>query len=255
MKYLVLVKQVPDVSEISVDMNGNLIRKGVPSILNPYCEYAMDLACRIRTGEDTIIVATMGPPQAESALFRCLELGADEAYLLSDRDFAGADTFSTSTVLAAFIGKYAPDSSLIFCGKQAVDGDTAQVPSELAALLGRDLFCYCEDLSISDGMTAVENYGTERMVCRVPPGSVVSVSKGDTNRRLPSISDHIAARSKKIIRLGRDDLGLDPSETGMKGSKTRIVRSFSSVPARRGETVDGTDPKHAADIILNEVRG
>jgi len=135
MKIVVCVKQVPEITDVNVNPEtGTLIREGVTSILNPFCEYALDHAVRLKSAlEDTEVIAvTMGPLQAKSALYRCLELGADRALLVSDRKFAGADTWATALTLSAAIKAAEPDFDLVIMGKQAIDGDTAQVGPEVA---------------------------------------------------------------------------------------------------------------------------
>ncbi|MFX1368475.1 MAG: electron transfer flavoprotein subunit beta/FixA family protein, partial [Promethearchaeota archaeon] len=136
MKIIVPVKQVPEVADVKVnEETGTLIRDGVPSILNPFCELAVEAAIRLKEahgGEVTII--TMGPPQAKEALWKALAMGGDEAILMTDRIFAGADTWATAFTLAQQIKKMEYD--IIICGKQAIDGDTAQVGPEIAELLG-----------------------------------------------------------------------------------------------------------------------
>lgn len=137
MKILVCVKQVPDTTEVRIDRETNTLqRQDVPSILNPFDRHALEEALRVkeRCG-GTVSVLTMGPLQAQEVLKECLALGADEAVLVSDKAFAGADTLATSRTLAAAIAKLQP-AELIFCGKQAIDGDTAQVGPELAGYLG-----------------------------------------------------------------------------------------------------------------------
>ena len=141
MNILVCIKQVPDTTEIKIDpVTNTLIRDGVPSIVNPFDAYALEMALRLKDQQDaTVIVMSMGPPQAKSALKECLAVGADKAYLVSDRAFGGSDTLATSYILSRAIraveektGKF----DLIFCGKQAIDGDTAQVGPEIAEQLG-----------------------------------------------------------------------------------------------------------------------
>ena len=162
MRYLVFVKQVPDTTLIEVDEQGNLRREGVPSILDPYSEHALELALNLRSEGDSVTVVTMGPPQATAALRRCLEIGADEAYLLSDRAFAGADTYATSRTLTAFVEKFGECPDLILFGKQAADGDTAQVPAEVAEMLGADQFYYVTKAEPSgEGFEVVQDYGDE----------------------------------------------------------------------------------------------
>ncbi len=148
MHYIVFVKQVPDTDLISVDEKGNLLREGVPSVLDPYSEHALELALRIKTENDTICVVTMGPAQAESALRRCLELGADEAYLLTDRAFAGADVYATARTLSAFVKKCVPDFDLLLFGKESMDGSTGQTPIEVAEMLCCEQFCYVTSITL-----------------------------------------------------------------------------------------------------------
>ena len=145
MKIVVCVKQVPEVTNVQVDpVTGTLIREGVKSILNPFCEYALDHAVRIASAnEDVEIIAiTMGPPQARDVLLRSMELGADRGILVTDRKFAGADTWATSYTLATAIRTVVPDFDLILVGKQAIDGDTAQVGPEIAEILALPQITY-----------------------------------------------------------------------------------------------------------------
>ncbi|MFX1464450.1 MAG: electron transfer flavoprotein subunit beta, partial [Promethearchaeota archaeon] len=136
MRFIVCVKQVPDTTEVKIDPETNtLIREGVPSILNPFDQFALEEAIKIKKEGDEIIVISMGPTQAKKALLKCLALGADKAILLSDKVFAGADTWATSYTLVQSIKKIG-DYNMIFCGLQAIDGDTAQVGPEIAAQLG-----------------------------------------------------------------------------------------------------------------------
>ncbi|MCQ2084839.1 MAG: electron transfer flavoprotein subunit beta/FixA family protein [archaeon] len=250
MKYVVFVKQVPDTTLIAVDENGNLIRAGVPSILDPYSEHALETAVSLKKEGDLIVAVTMGPDQAQSALRRCLEIGADEAYLLSDRAFAGADVHATARTLSAFVEKFAADASLIMFGKQAADGDTAQVPAEVAEMLGREQFCYCVSVNAEDDhFVTVQDYGDERRTCRAPMGSVVSVSEGDINRRLPSIARFIEASEAEIKRLDRIALGLGNFSVGMNGSRTKIVKSVNVRSERLGKITDGSDPVKAAAYL------
>ena len=222
----------------------------MPSILDPYSEHALETALGLRKEGDTITVVTMGPPQAESALRRCLELGADEAFLLSDRAFAGADVHATARTLSAFISKFACDCSLFLFGKQAADGDTAQVPAEVAQMLGCQQFCYCVRVDNGpEGFTAVQDYGDEIRTCRVPEGSVVSVSEGNINRGLPSIERFMKVSGMEVKTLDRIALGLGNFSVGMNGSRTRIVKSVNVRSERSGKVTDGSDPARAAEYI------
>ena len=151
MRYIVCVKQVPDTNEVKIDPKTNtLIREGVPSILNPFDQFALEEAIKMKNEGDEIVAISMGPPQAKKALMKCLALGADRAILLSDRAFAGADTFATAFTLAGAIkkiGKY----DVIFTGLQAIDGDTAQVGPEIAAQLVIPQLTYVEEVLKIEG--------------------------------------------------------------------------------------------------------
>ncbi len=154
MRYVVAVKQVPDTMEMSVDENWSLVRVGVPAVLNIYDEYALTKVLDMRREGDEVVVFTMGPDQARKSLRRCLELGADRAYLLTDRAFAGADVWATARTITAFILRIIPDADLYVFGRQAIDGNTGQVPYEVAAQLGVQQFAYTESLSV-DGNSFV----------------------------------------------------------------------------------------------------
>lgn len=250
MKFLVAVKQVPDTVQIEVDENGIMRREGVPSVLDPYSEHALETALRLKREGDTVSVVTMGPGQAESALRRCLELGADEAYLLSDAAFAGADVYATARTLTAFVEKIMPDFGLFLFGKQSADGGTAQVPAEVAEMLRRDQFYYVVSVERSEcGFTAVQDYGDESRRCNVPEGSVVSVSEGDVNRGLPSIQRFLEVSDMSVGTLNRIDLGLGYYSVGINGSRTKIVRSETVRRSRSGNVFDGSDPVLAAEHI------
>ena len=158
MKIVVCVKQVPEVTNVQVDpKTGTLIREGVKSILNPFCEYALDHAVRIKNSVPgvSITVITMGPPQARDVLVRSLELGADEGVLITDRKFAGADTWATSLTLAEAIRRAVPDFELVLVGKQAIDGDTAQVGPEIAEILGLPQITYGVEVALTSNRRQV----------------------------------------------------------------------------------------------------
>ena len=254
MRFAVAVKQVPDTMEMSVDENGSLMRAGVPSVLNPYDEYALARVLEMRREEDEVVVFTMGPRQARQALVRCLEMGADRAYLISDRDFAGADVWATARTLTAFIMRFVPDSDLYVFGRQAIDGDTGQVPYEVAAQLGVQQFAYVESLEASDGgLTAVQDYGDVRRTCSVPKGSVVSFGSVDPNGTLFSISDYLSAASKEVVEVDRVAVGLGLYSVGLKGSMTRIVYTSAQSSARRNRKVEITDPAKGAGFVIDEL--
>lgn len=256
MKYVVAVKQVPDTALVSVDEDGSLVRDGVPSILNPYCEYALGKVLDMRKEGDTVDVFTMGPPQAESALRRCLELGADRAFLLTDRAFAGADTWATARAISSFMVKFECDFDILVFGRQAIDGDTGQVPYEVAQMLDVQQFAYTESLSSDgDSIIAVQDYGDMRRTAKVPLGSVVAFGGVDPNGRLPSITGYLSAKGKEIVRVDRVALGLGLYSVGLKGSMTHIISTEAVKSTRRNRKVEIKDPARAASLIMGEVEG
>lgn len=254
MKYVLAVKQVPDTMEMSVDENGSLVREGVSAILNPYDECALMNIVSLMDEGDELVVFTMGPPQAESVLRRCLGLGATKAYLLTDRSFAGSDVWATSRVLTAFITRYQCDADLIVFGRQAIDGDTGQVPYEVAALLDVEQFAYADSLSVDGGsFVVVQDYGDVRRTSKVPRGSVVSFGDVDPNGAIPTIAGVLRAQSMEIEELDRVKLGLGAYSVGLKGSMTKIVSTSASDSSRRNRKVEIRDPANAAKILIDEM--
>ena len=231
-KIIVCVKHVPDVTNVQVDpQRGTLIREGVQSILNPFCEYALDRAVQIaKANADVEIIAiTMGPPQAKEALLRCLALGADRALLISDRKFAGADTWATAYTLAQTIQTYTPDFNIILTGKQAIDGDTAQVGPEIAEILNLPQITYGTDVTLTSNLRTLRvrqevEKGYEVVEARLPV--LVSISKGEVVRRAPSLKKLLEAVKKPIQTVSADDLKLPEESIGLKGSYTQVVKVF-----------------------------
>ncbi len=256
MRYLVAVKQVPSTDDVQIDENGSLRREGVPSVLNPYDELALMSVLDIRQEGDRVSVVTMGPPQAEAALRRCLELGADDAFLITGNEFAGADTWATSRVLAAFVSRYACDAGLIVFGRQATDGDTGQVPYETAWMLDAQQFAYVTGLKpTEDGLVAEQDYSDTVRTVRVPKGSVVAFANADPNGTFPTVSGWLSSRGKEIVKVGRVDLGLGAYSVGLKGSKTKIVSTQKVTAARRNRKVEINDPAYAAEFIIGQLEG
>ncbi len=260
MKIVVCVKQVPEINNVKVNPEtGTLVREGVASVLNPFCEYALDHAVGIKSARSdvSIVCISMGPPQARSALMRCLDLGADEAVLLCDRKFAGADTWATALTLASAVKKVSPDFDLILTGKQAIDGDTAQVGPEVAEILGIPQITYAVDMEVASIGRRVrvrresEN-GYEIVTARMP--ALVSVVKGEMLRRMPSFADIVAARGKPFRLVNADDLLLDESQLGLQGSYTRVVRVFPPCVRKSGRKVEGLEALDAAHAIIEFLR-
>ena len=258
MKIVVTVKQVPEADKVAVNHEmGTLIREGVESILNPFCEYALDMANKLRNQypklEIEIIALSMGPPQAKMALIRCLELGADKAYLMSDKAFAGSDVWATSTALKEGVDKLVPDFDLILAGKQAIDGDTAQVPAETAEQLGVPQITYGVFTEIENKRIKVKReteYGYQVLSARLP--ALVTMSKGSNIRRIPSMQDILNARKKKLEVKSADDLGIDENIIGLSASPTQVDRVFAPPEKAGGALIpEGTDPKIAARKLFD----
>lgn len=235
MEYIVFIKQVPASTNIYIDPETNtLVRAGAKAQVNPYDLHALQAAVEMKTQTGgTITVVSMGPPQAEAALREAMVFGADEAVLLSDRAFAGSDTWSTSAILAAAVRKLAKGDVLLF-GKQAIDGDTAQVGPGVAAQLDlpqlTDLVRICE---LGDKDITLEKR-TDRGVqkLRVTLPCAVTVTKEANKLPHPTIRQWEAAQTKPLIRWGLADLQVDPAQIGLAGSPTRVVRT--GVPERAG---------------------
>lgn len=242
MNILVCIKQVPDTTEIRIDPEKHtLIRDGVPSIVNPFDGYALECAARIKDKDpDTkITVVSMGPPQAIAALKECLSVGGDKAYLVSAREFGGSDTLATSYILSCAVKKLEElegKFDIIFCGKQAIDGDTAQVGPEIAEHLDYPQVTYAlEAFDEGNGSLKVKKEtedGCEMIAIKTP--CVITVTKPAWDPRYPSIKSKMAANRKEIPTLGVDDLTtIDRERIGLKGSPTKVKKTFTP-PVKSG---------------------
>ncbi|MEJ5366338.1 MAG: electron transfer flavoprotein subunit beta/FixA family protein [Desulfosoma sp.] len=236
MKIVVCIKQVPDAKNVRIDPHTHtLVRQGVESIINPFDLFAVEAALRLKDRHGAhVTVMTMGPPQAEEALRDVLSRGVDDAVLLSDRAFAGADTWATATALAAAIRKLG-DVSLVFCGKQAVDGDTAQVGPELATLLDIPYATFVKQVELEDEghlrVVRKTDEGTE--VWRLPLPALVTVLRDVGDPRLPSVKHKMRAKKATVPVWSAADVGLPEDRVGLKGSFTQVVRLFS--PPKRAD--------------------
>ena len=254
MKFIVCVKQVPDTTEVEVDKErGTIIRDGVPSILNPFDEFALNVAIKVKemVDEAHIVAISMGPPQAEQALKKCLAIGADEAILLSDRAFAGSDTWATSLTLAKAVNTHG-EADIIFCGQQAIDGDTAQVGPELAQHLGISHISYAEEILELDKRSVVCRKETDEGYIRIKsklPVVIACLATSDFEPRIPNIRDIFKAKKKPLHIWDADRIGGETEKFGLDGSLTQVVRSYA--PSERGECimVEGT-PELALTKIM-----
>lgn len=257
MKIVVCVKQVPNTTEIRINPEtGTLIRDGVPSILNPDDANALEQALMIKDeipGTE-ITVVTMGPPQAKGMLQECIAMGADDAILLSDRALGGSDTWATSNAIAAGIKKIG-DYDLIFAGRQAIDGDTAQVGPQMAEKLGLPQVTYVKDFKI-DGDTVTVNRaledGYETLKVKLP--CVLTAIKELNKPRHMSISGIRKAAKAEIKVWNAEDIGVDLTTVGLKASPTNVFKSFTPKPKGAGTTVQGDSPKEKANNLLEALR-
>lgn len=242
MNIIVCIKQVPETTEVRVNPETNtLIREGVSSIINPFDMYAIEEAIRLKEKQGgKVIVITMGPPQAEAALREAISMGADEGILLSDRAFAGSDTWATSYTLAGGIKKIR-DYDLILCGKQASDGDTAQVGPGIATHLDIPQVTYVKKIEeIKEKSMRVERMLEEGYeIIETPLPALLTVVKEINQPRLPSLKGKMRAKKAQIIVWTQKELNLDEKEIGLKGSPTQVVKIFTPTPRTGGQMVEG----------------
>jgi electron transfer flavoprotein beta subunit len=220
---------------------GTLIRDGVEAVVNPFDEYAIEEALRIKERVGGVVkVITMGPPQADVALKSAISMGADEGYLISDRAFAGSDTWATSYTLSGGI-KTLGQVDLIICGKQAIDGDTAQVGPGVAEMLGIPFVAWVRKIDeITDTYIKVERMMEEGYdVVQMPLPGLITVVKEINTPRMASLKGKMRAKSAKINLLNATSITVEPDKIGLKGSPTQVLRSF--VPERKtgGEKISG----------------
>ncbi|MEW6034269.1 MAG: electron transfer flavoprotein subunit beta/FixA family protein [Chloroflexota bacterium] len=244
MDIVVCIKQVPDTAEMkrvrTDPSTGTIIREGVPSIVNPFDEFAVEESVRLKEKHGgTVTAITMGPPQALDALVKCLAMGADKAILICDRSFAGSDTLATSYTLAAAIrktGKF----DLIFCGQQAIDGDTAQVGPGIAENLHIPQITYVNKVEV-DGKVVTAwretEAGLEVVQCRVPV--LLTATKGINEPRVPSFSAIAEAIEKEVPTWTVNDLEVNRERLGLEGSPTRVIRVWTPEPRSGGQILKG----------------
>ena len=258
MNILLCVKQVPDTTEIRIDPVKNvLIREGVPSILNPFDSYALEAAARIRDKlpETKIVAVSMGPMQAQAALRECLSVAADKAYLISGKGCGGSDTLATSYILSEAIRKIEKEEGAfdaIFCGKQAIDGDTAQVGPEIAEHLGYPQVTYGLEAEAEADILKVRREtegGYEVVGVRMP--CLVTFTKPSWEVRYPTIPRKLAAEKAEITILSEEDLpDINPGMIGLKGSPTRVKKTFVPQKRKEGVVINGTDVTDTAEKLF-----
>ncbi|MDR2578025.1 MAG: electron transfer flavoprotein subunit beta/FixA family protein [Chitinispirillales bacterium] len=257
MNIVVCIKQVPGTTQVKINPDtGTLIRDGVEAVVNPFDEYAIEEAVRIKEKNGgTVKVITMGPPQAEAALRTAISMGADEGYLISDRAFAGSDTWATSYTLTAGI-KTLGKVDLIICGKQAIDGDTAQVGPGVAEMLNIPFVAWVRKVAeLNETSIKVERMMEEGYdVVEMPLPALITVVKEINEPRMASLKGKMKAKSANIVKLDTTNMEVDHELIGLKGSPTQVLRSF--VPERKssGEKISGETAElaqKAASVIQN----
>jgi len=257
MNIIVCIKQVPETTEVRINPETNtLIREGVKSIINPFDMYAIEEGVRLKEklgGKLTVL--TMGPPQAESALREAISMGADEAVLVCDRAFAGSDTWATSYTLSGAIKKLGT-FDLIICGKQASDGDTAQVGPGMATHLNIPQVTYVKKIEEANEKTM----RLERMleegfeIIETPLPALITVVKEINEPRIASLKGMMRAKSAKITLWSQNDLGLDSEKIGLCGSPTQVVKIFTPTPRTGGQIISG-DTQEVCKKIVELLKG
>ena len=255
MNIVVCIKQVPNTNEVKLDpVTGTLIRDGVPSIINPDDKAGLEAALRLNDATGAhVTVVSMGPPQADAVLREAMAMGADDAVLVTDRAFGGADTLATSTTIAAALKKIPYD--LIITGRQAIDGDTAQVGPQIAEHLNIPNVSYAEEIQVEgDTVTVKRQYEDRYHVVKVKmPCLITALSELNQPRYMTPGGIFDAYREKKVTVWGLNDIEVDTDKIGLKGSPTRVFKSFPKSLKAAG-TVVQLDAEDAADYMLEKLR-
>jgi len=256
MHIIVSIKQVPNTTQVKINPETNtLIREGVESVINPFDMYAIEEAIRLKeklSGKVTVI--SMGPPQAETALREAISLGCDEAVLVTDRRFAGSDTWATSYVLSQAIKKIG-NFNIITCGKQASDGDTAQVGPGISTWLDIPQVTYVKKIEeIKEDAARVERMTEEGFeIIEIPLPCLFTVVKEINEPRLPSLKGKMKAKKVEIVKWNAEDLHCDFDKIGLDGSPTRVVKIFTP-PARKGGEILKGDTAEIVEKLTSELK-
>ncbi|EHL14641.1 hypothetical protein HMPREF9630_01090 [Peptoanaerobacter stomatis] len=257
MKIVVCMKQVPDTTEVRLDPKTNtLIREGVPSIINPDDKAGLEIALKLKDELDAeVTVLSMGPPQAESALREALAMGADEAVLLTDRAFGGADTWATSSTISAALKCL--DYDLIITGRQAIDGDTAQVGPQIAEHLGIPQITYAQEVKFENNKLSVKRQFEDRYhIIEVNMPCVITALSESTKPRYMTISGIFDAYQKeiKIWNLETIKDKIDIANIGLKGSPTKVKKSYPKQGKAAGVLLKDLTADEAAQAIVSKLK-
>ena len=257
MNIIVCIKQVPATTEVKMNTETNtIIREGVESIINPFDMYAIEEGLRIKEKKGgKVTVLSMGIPSVAELMREAISLGVDDAVLLSDRAFAGADTLATSYTLSKGIKKIG-NYDLIICGKQATDGDTAQVGPSLAEKLGIPHTTYVRKIEeIEDNYIRCQRLTDDGYeVIEMPLPALITVVKEINEPRLPSLKNMMRAKKAIITIWNSDDINADKNLCGLKGSPTQVIKTFTPIHNIKSEFLEGTPEEQAkklADKLLS----
>ncbi|MCT4616375.1 MAG: electron transfer flavoprotein subunit beta/FixA family protein [Marinifilaceae bacterium] len=255
MKIVVCIKQVPDTTEIKIDpKTGTLIRDGVPSIMNPDDKSGLEMALQLKDKFNAeVTVITMGPPQADLILREAFAMGADRAILLTDRKFAGADTLATSHALAGALKQI--DFDLLITGRQAIDGDTAQVGPQIAEHLDLPQVSYLEDLKFDGNNTFTMRRHTEEgyQILEVEGPCVVTVLSSANTARYMNVAGIVEAYKKEVEIWGFDNIDVEEPKLGLKGSPTRVHKAFARGLKPAGELYE-VETDEAVGLIIKKLQ-
>lgn len=255
MEIVVCIKQVPDTTEIKINpATGTLIRDGVPSIMNPDDKGGLEFALQLKDQYNAhVTVITMGPPQAEAILREAYAMGVDRAILLTDRKFAGADTLATSNALAGAMRVLKPN--LIIAGRQAIDGDTAQVGPQMAEHLQLPQISYVTDVKFNgkDMLTVKKETedGYQKLEVELP--CVLTVLASANKARYMTVLGIMEAFDKEVEIWGVDKIDVDESKLGLNGSPTRVKKSFTKAQKSAGSVYE-VDAEEAVGIIISKLK-
>ena len=255
MEIVVCIKQVPDTTEVKIDpVTNTLIRQGVPSIVNPFDKNAVEAALQLKEQHGgKVTVLSMGPPQAKDALKECLAMGADETILISDRAFGGADTLATSYTLAAAVRKIGK-VDMIICGKQAIDGDTAQVGPEMAEHLGMAQVTYAAKIEVTGDTAKIDREhddGYEVIEVKLPV--LISVVKSINEPRYPTVKGTMKANRTEIPTWTAADMTVDEQKLGLKGSPTQVKKIFTPPQRTQGVLINKETAREAVAELIQKM--
>ncbi|MDD3236494.1 MAG: electron transfer flavoprotein subunit beta/FixA family protein [Candidatus Gastranaerophilales bacterium] len=257
MEIAVCIKQVPDTNDIKWTENNTIQREGVESIINPFDEYAIESAVRLKESVGGhITVITMGPNQAEDILRKAMAMGCDDAFLVSDKKFSGADTVATSKTLAQAIKEKIPKVDLIICGQFATDGDTAQTGPSIAQNLDFPQATYVKEIIVADDTTItvkkeIED-GIETLKIKLP--ALICMQKCDYEPRIPRILGYIKAQDNNIPVFNAEAINIDSSEVGIKGSPTYVSKAFRPEQKKRGEIIQFTPNDDSIQNLCSKIK-